>query len=289
MSRKVSTLTPYQRKKIMVRWIFLRALLELARPGSARWQMRIRSLHLVLIGGRQILEPIDALVDVGQRQQVEQDVERRQHPGEEAVADEVAARRRDIHAGVAADVVGAADRIEQRDLGKEKRERRQHAEREHNAADDIFRSLGGAVPARHPAHKGRAHARLFHPVRSMRSPSMDRRLSLKTAQTWFQGAIFGATVGDICAMNILTASSAPYWSRSWCAPSANRTNRFGSLASENSRSPNAIGTTRSRAPCSTRSGAVTLPIRDVGTELILHQAAAPAGTNRPARRCRPPR
>ena len=34
-----------------------------------------QTLHLILISGRQILQPIDALVDVRQRQQIQQSVE----------------------------------------------------------------------------------------------------------------------------------------------------------------------------------------------------------------------
>jgi hypothetical protein len=49
-----------------------------------------QTLHLVLVSGRQLLQPIDAFVDVGQRQQIQQSVEWRQYPGQEPVADEIA-------------------------------------------------------------------------------------------------------------------------------------------------------------------------------------------------------
>src|SRR5262245_46324916 len=65
-------------------WIFLRRLFEL--PDKIRVPRSLdQALQLVLIGGRQIAEPIDAFVDVGQRQQIQEDVEWRKDPGRKAV------------------------------------------------------------------------------------------------------------------------------------------------------------------------------------------------------------
>src|ERR1700730_3692398 len=75
-----------------------------------------QALHLVLISERQIFQPIDALVDVGQREQIEQNVKWRQHPGREPVADEIAPQCRKVQSLVAADVISAADGIEEGDL-----------------------------------------------------------------------------------------------------------------------------------------------------------------------------
>src|SRR4029077_2856419 len=49
-----------------------------------------QAFHLFLIGGRQISQPIDALIDVRQRQQIQECIEWRQDPRPEPVADEIA-------------------------------------------------------------------------------------------------------------------------------------------------------------------------------------------------------
>src|SRR5262245_26936401 len=51
---------------------------------------RYQALYLVLVRGRQILQPIDAFVDVRQRQQIQQNIEWGQKPGPEPVANEIA-------------------------------------------------------------------------------------------------------------------------------------------------------------------------------------------------------
>src|SRR5262245_39086390 len=50
--------------------------------------------HLVLIRGWQIFQPIDAFVDVGQRQQIQQGIEWGKNPSPESVADEITPQRR---------------------------------------------------------------------------------------------------------------------------------------------------------------------------------------------------
>src|SRR6478752_2110690 len=70
-----------------------------------------------------------------------------------------------------------------------------------------------------------------------------------------------APQGDFSARNVFAAATAPFAPRSlWPAP-GKRTKRFGALTSAYSRSPKAIGTTASRSPCSTSTGAATLPTR----------------------------
>jgi hypothetical protein len=63
-----------------------------------------QACHFVLIGGRQILQPIDALIDIGQRQEIQQRVEWRQYPGWEPVANEITPQCRKGQS------LGAADR-----------------------------------------------------------------------------------------------------------------------------------------------------------------------------------
>ena len=53
-----------------------------------------QSPHFILIVRRQIFQAIDALIDIRQRQQIKQNIDGRQHPDKEAIADEIAAQRR---------------------------------------------------------------------------------------------------------------------------------------------------------------------------------------------------
>src|SRR6201996_6711461 len=93
------------------------------------------TLHFVGVIGRQIVEPINALVHVGQRQQIQERIEGRQDPGRKSIADEIAAQRRKAQTGVAADVVAAAYGVDQGDLGEKIGEWRQHAERKKDAPE----------------------------------------------------------------------------------------------------------------------------------------------------------
>src|SRR5262249_61924268 len=91
-----------------------------------------------LTGGSKTIEPIDAFVDVGQRQQIQEDVEWRQDPGRETVADEITPQRRQIQPRIAADVVGAANGVEQRHLWKEIGKRRKPAQWKQYPTNGVF-------------------------------------------------------------------------------------------------------------------------------------------------------
>ena len=53
----------------------------------------------------QILQAINALIDVRQRKQIEKYINGRKHPQQETVADEVAAERRQFQSVISADVI----------------------------------------------------------------------------------------------------------------------------------------------------------------------------------------
>src|SRR5262245_17938108 len=118
---------------------------------------RYQALHLVLIRGRQILQPIDAFVDVRQRQQIQQNIERRQKPGPKSVANEIAPHRRQAQPLIAADVIGAACEVKDCDLGEEIRKRAENANREQHPPDKVFAYSGYAFSARQRLGN-RAHA-----------------------------------------------------------------------------------------------------------------------------------
>ena len=154
--------------------IFLRRLFQL--PDKIRVSRSLdQALHLVLIGGRQIAELIDAFIDVGQRQQIQEDVERRQDPGRKTVADEIAPQRRQIQWRIAADIVGPANRVEQRDLRKEIGEWRKHAQWEQYPTNGVFPHSGGERSS--PEHFGKRCTHKRHPDRGHTDPIPERALA----------------------------------------------------------------------------------------------------------------
>jgi hypothetical protein len=72
-------------------------------------------LHLIAMIARQLLKAVNPFVDMGQRQQVEQRIERRQQPKQHVVAEEIQAERGEIELTVTAYVVKPARQIDQRE------------------------------------------------------------------------------------------------------------------------------------------------------------------------------
>jgi hypothetical protein len=118
---------------------------------------RLDSFAAWIKRGRQIFKPIDALVDVGQRQQIEQAIEGRHDPGEKAVADEITTQRRCTQPAVAADVVGAAEGVKQRGLRQEIDEQPEAEDRHEKPAQGIFADADETLFVGQCRGKCRAH------------------------------------------------------------------------------------------------------------------------------------
>src|SRR3984893_2100135 len=87
-----------------------------------------QALDFVLMARRHVLEAINALVEVGQREQIQQNIDGRQHPEKDTIAEEIASHGGQTQSGVPADVISTTGCIEQCDPGEEIRERSEHAE-----------------------------------------------------------------------------------------------------------------------------------------------------------------
>ncbi len=157
-----------------------------------------QALHLVLIVRRQILEPVNALVDIRQRQQIKQRVERRQQPGRKSIADEIAPQRCKIRSRIAADVVGAANRVEQRNLWEEIGERSEHAQRKQDPPDGKFPYSGDALSARQRFGEHRTH----NAFPCSACPSVSRAIRRDRAcRQESIGSAPGSHIGTILASN----------------------------------------------------------------------------------------
>ena len=155
-------------------WIFLCRLFQL--PDKIRVSRSLdQALHLVLIGDWHIAEPINAFIEVGQRQQIQEDVEWRQDSGRKTVADEIAPQHRQIQSRIAADIVGPANRVEQRDLRKEIGERRKHAQWKQYPTNGVFPHSDGARSPREHFGKRGTHKR--YPDRGSTDPNPERALT----------------------------------------------------------------------------------------------------------------
>src|SRR5471032_1912240 len=70
-----------------------------------------QTVDFILVARRHVLKAIDALVDVGQREDIQENVDRREHPKKDAIAEKILAYRRQVQPGVAAHIVGSAQQI----------------------------------------------------------------------------------------------------------------------------------------------------------------------------------
>src|SRR5262249_3103268 len=78
------------------------------------------------LSGRQVSKPIDAPVDVRQRDKVQENIDWRQRPGRKTITEEVAAQGCHVHA-IAANIVEAADRVEYRHFWEDVSKHHQYA------------------------------------------------------------------------------------------------------------------------------------------------------------------